>query len=628
MPLTVRRFLLHAALLWLACGVGLSAAPNRAFGQTEAFQYASQYYTAEVSLRQPAFRALVIDGLGQGEFADNPLWIQPEIGKTYTAEHDTDSVAYYRVQAAADDPPSWTIRFAADSIELVSQWSPAGAPDSLLIAFDAYMSPVTLLGLFDDQGRVRLPALIHYPGQGSWRVTASDNPQVALGYFSRRRPHSRVKVSFPAATAEQPLLRYRLEATAVYPEVSASLDGVLLDGYKRSWLNILQLNPHLRCLANNASSDACAFTLYTYSEIARLTPPLADGLSALDLLRATLDRYCDGMPGYGMVGYIDFDHPDLPPLGPYDFLDTYPSLLIAAWNYVRSSGDDAWLRDNYATLLGWSDKLLASDRDGNGLIEYPVSGNSGIWAEQPNLRPANWWDCIGFGHEDAYSNALAYRALRGLVELAGRIGHDADARRFETAAARLHGAYLPTFFNPETGILAGWRSTDGRLHDYWFTFVNGLAVTCGLVPRPEADHIMDRLLAKFRDVGYDRFEFGLPGNLVPVARADYVSRDLRFGAGQRADNADGFQIYENGGASACFAYYTVQALYDLGRHAEADTLLFGMLDGIRQRGFQGPGPKNRTYDWKSWDGSPQGYEGFLVDNYLVLLAVVTRPDRP
>ena len=31
-----------------------------------------------------------------------------------------------------------------------------------------------------------------------------------------------------------------------------------------------------------------------------------------------------------------------------------------------------------------------------------------------------------------------------------------------------------------------------------------------------------------------------------------------------------------------------------------------------------------TYDWKAWDGTPWGYEGFLVDNYYVLLAVLTR----
>ena len=29
-------------------------------------------------------------------------------------------------------------------------------------------------------------------------------------------------------------------------------------------------------------------------------------------------------------------------------------------------------------------------------------------------------------------------------------------------------------------------------------------------------------------------------------------------------------------------------------------------------------------DWKAWDGTCWGYEGFLVDNYYALLAVLDR----
>jgi hypothetical protein len=32
-------------------------------------------------------------------------------------------------------------------------------------------------------------------------------------------------------------------------------------------------------------------------------------------------------------------------------------------------------------------------------------------------------------------------------------------------------------------------------------------------------------------------------------------------------------------------------------------------------------------DWKTWDGVPWGYEGFLVDNYYALLAVLAREKR-
>ena len=89
-----------------------------------------------------------------------------------------------------------------------------------------------------------------------------------------------------------------------------------------------------------------------------------------------------------------------------------------------------------------------------------------------------------------------------------------------------------------------------------------------------------------------------------------------LGAGQKEDGSDGFQIYQNGGASACFAYFTLAALYDLGRRDEADHILFPMLDGLEKGKFQGYGPNGMTNDWKAWDGTPWGYEGLLVDNTM------------
>jgi hypothetical protein len=60
-----------------------------------------------------------------------------------------------------------------------------------------------------------------------------------------------------------------------------------------------------------ASSDAAVatdgheFTTagYEYAIVAAECPQLAPGLTCLDILRDTLDRYCDGMVAYGMVGY-------------------------------------------------------------------------------------------------------------------------------------------------------------------------------------------------------------------------------------------------------------------------------------------------------------------------------------
>jgi hypothetical protein len=84
------------------------------------------------------------------------------------------------------------------------------------------------------------------------------------------------------------------------------------------------------------------------------------------------------MPGYG-----DF---------PEETSDTLPSLLIAAFDYVEGRHDLEWLRANYPALRSMTDRMISRDHDGNGLIEYVATGNSGSWNEgQPKVRPSNWW---------------------------------------------------------------------------------------------------------------------------------------------------------------------------------------------------------------------------------------------
>jgi hypothetical protein len=107
----------------------------------------------------------------------------------------------------------------------------------------------------------------------------------------------------------------------------------------------------------------------------------------------------------------------------------------------------------------------------------------------------------------------------------------------------------------------------------------------------------------------------LPGNLVPVADEDYTARDPRWGYGK-------FQVYENGGATGCYAYYTLHALFSLGMYKEAEAIFLPMLESYKQGGFQGNCQgSGMTKDWKTWEGACWGYEGFLVDNYLTLLAI-------
>ena len=56
--------------------------------------------------------------------------------------------------------------------------------------------------MMNDDGSVRLPALLHLPDQGTFRITSSVGAGLALGYDAFRYPEGQqgadyVKVSFP-----------------------------------------------------------------------------------------------------------------------------------------------------------------------------------------------------------------------------------------------------------------------------------------------------------------------------------------------------------------------------------------------------------------------------------------------
>lgn len=598
----------------LALVISAKSATTPASG---ALRVTTGYIDAKICLDYPGFEALSVDSLGKEHFQLVEIKPPAQPWRPTRAEVHGLRVEYRQPGAASSAPARWAIEIKKNEILLESHWSAADPPEPLVLDADATVSHVTLLGLMETNGSIRLPALMHFADQGTFRISTSTEHAEPLGYATTRKDS---KITFPGATRDHPALTYRLQVVAIHPKIPEIEADTRFDGFRRDWLNIFQLNPQRRELANNAGSDSCGYCYYEYGDIAKQTPPLVKELTALDLVRQTLDRVLAGAIVCGMPGYTrgHEDHPE-------STADTLPSFLIAAEDYVQGSKNFGWLATNYARIKSWADQMLATDRNGDGLIEYIVSGNSGIWPNGfPPVRPSNWWDTIGFGHEDAYANALAYRALLGMEKLAQQSNHAGDQFRYHVAAEKLKAAYFKTFYDLATGVLAGWKSADGQLHDYYFPWVSGIAIHYGLVPPNKANSIMDRLLAKMQEVGYTNFALGLPGNLIPVPPKDYAHHNLRYGGGTNEDGSDGFQIYENGGATACFAYFTLAALYDLGRIQDGDRILFPMLDSFAKGDFQGFGDNGMSKDWKTWNGQCHGYEGFLNDNYYALLAVLDR----
>lgn len=581
----------------------------------------SSFYAISLAPDDSAITSLQIDSLGHGEFRPNVLF--PPLAPP---------------SVASNSRPGWRFEFSQRSFKMESDYRSGTAVAPLTLRFNPEVSHATLLAGVDHM-QASLPAVLYLPEEGALRIQADSAKPVQLGYDAHRKGKGYVEIVFPGATKANPRIVYTFTVTAIYPEIPGIASDPRFDGFRRNYLNIFQMHAEFGVLANNSASDPCAFVQHMYSEVARWAPPLAEHLNAadrgtrlttMDLVRDSLNRYLAGALAYGMPAYKMFDGDPGETGGFKTFsADSYPSMIVAAGDYVETTHDEGWLAESYPGLRQWTEKMLATDTNGDGLIKYYASGNAGSWVMQkngdPELRPANWWDTIGFGYEDAYSNALAYHALEMMAEMATLDKKAADADRYRAAAAKLKAAYIPTFLNPQTGVLAGWKSADGRLHDYWFPWVNGAAVVYGLVPAELGRQIFDKLLAKMKEVGFTNFELGLPGNLIPIRREDSVTLDHRWGGPAREDGKDGFEIYENGGATASYAFYTIAALYELGRVKEGDAIMMPILKAVRTGGFEGRGPNGMTYDWKAWDGTPHGYEGFLSDNFMVLAALMHRP---
>lgn len=605
---TRRKFIQQSALAGITAGI-----PGKLLfflDDKKYFSYESPYMKFKLLKTAPSFSFFSTDSLGNGMFPISPLLKDETISEgQYESYVASNSIAYFSKEEKVRIP-LWKCTAEPKLLTIRTRWTGGNYSSPFAVTFSQKVNHCTVLGLMAGENEMQFPCVLHFPGMGTFRVYCSD-PTITLFYDADRiATDPFVKIALPAANDAHKDITYRFESVAIYPSMDGITKDRRFDGFRRNFINIFQMNPRTRVLANNSSSDACAFTLYLYTEMARRTPELVEGISAMDLVRNTLDRYLGGMKAYGQVGYKNVAggwHSE------YDSCDSAPSLIISACYYILDTNDRVWAKSNYKAIRKWATDMIATDRNKDGIIEYGYSGNSGSW--DGIRRPANWWDTIGFGHDDAYSNALAYRACILIASVSRMLGKYEDVRYFTSFSSKLKSNYFSRFYNPETKVLAGWKSSDGQLHDYYFTFVNSVAICYGLLDDKRAKPIMDRILSKMKESGFTDFRLGLPGNLIPIPKKDYTDTDKRFGY-------DAFQVYENGGATGCYAYYTIHALYKLGMQQEADEILMPMLESYKENSFQGNCTgSNMTKDWKTWKGECWGYEGFLVDNYLALLAV-------
>ncbi|MCC6414455.1 MAG: hypothetical protein IT582_00890 [Opitutaceae bacterium] len=482
------------------------------------------------------------------------------------------------------------------------------------------VTPAQAIGRITQQGQtglMTLPIAVHLPRLGTLQI-ASDSPAVTAR-FDAYRPQDFNALELKLGEQALPNGNHLLTAGRHEAEIAFRLatpavglrddaPAVAARALRRTYFTALTYRPEMATLSNNGASIPCAISMDTWASFYfELGEPLPD-FPAHELLRASLERWLDGGQSYADGHIVQngsvHDAQD-------EYLMTGAAVLRGLADYLEQAASESWFQSRLDRIRARLAAMRARDLDGDGLIESKWrTGVSGTkqWS-------TCWFDVISFGWKDAFTNAILYPALGKLAGVFARHHLAAEAADLNAWAAQLKGNYLPTFFNPATGWLAGWRCKADKLHDHAFLMVNGCAITAGLVPDAQAKDICARLLAEMKAVGLPPAVYGLPGNLWRIPNEDLA--DIMQGYA--------FGYYQNGGRSHAQARHFVMALYRCGFTAEADRLLLEMCAGYADALVFG-GAKSGV-DWRYWDDRPCGYEGLLTDQFGMLEVLFHRYGR-
>lgn len=512
---------------------------------------------------------------------------------------------------------AWTIEESRLSLSIgreVDTAAEAWMSSAWHFATDDRVAASTVLGepvRMGETGLVRPPATWHFPGHGS--LVIESTADVALrSDVVRPLDTNTLEIKLD----EQPLQdgSYHLAAGESSGEVHFEVrtprlvvpvgdaPPVVARALDRHLVTAMTFRADTATFSNNGASMHCAGSLNLLSEVVAAAPDARDGIAPVAFLESSLSRWLLGAPGYGSgrTSRGDFVIED-------EYLMLGADALYGLGRLLPLT-NERWFMDHERRIEGAWQAMRDRDIDGDGLIESRL--RRGVSGE--HQWSTTWADVMSFGWKDAWSNAVLYAALGSCAHGLRRFGRGELAERLLDWAERLRDVYADTFLAAESGWIGGWRSPDGRLHDYCFPLLNGDAVASGILDAAVARDVMSKLWREFEAVGYRDFANGIPMNLHPVAEEDIggVVFGLPIGG------------YLQGGASHHRAYGFIKALYDVGMKKEADIVLEALASTVADDSAFGGVGSGR--DWRLWDGTPSGYEGLLAEGFGFLAMAVDR----
>ncbi len=172
--------------------------------------------------------------------------------------------------------------------------------------------------------------------------------------------------------------------------------------------------------------------------------------------RATLETLLCATSPSGQIPAnvrIDDGAPDYSGVGNICSIDSGLWVIIAVYNYVAKTGDNAFLRRHAESLQRAMNWLSAHDSNNDGLLEIPEAGD--------------WTDLFGRSYNVLYDEVLWYRCnvcYGRILELLGDFGRAADYLRW---SQQIRTRVLETFW-PSTSLVLEDNKRPHRFADRQF----------------------------------------------------------------------------------------------------------------------------------------------------------------
>ncbi len=480
------------------------------------------------------------------------------------------------------------------------------------------------------KNRYELPLIIHFPDFGRIEITSSssdvfcveelqlskDFAGLDLGYKNHSYNHNRIHAihygsAFLTFKSKNPLEKVSLNIKVLdecYPPLPDDNDE-RFNGLKRNWLNNFALNRELFDMGDNIYFHGTGhLAIHMKSDMLQIVDERDEQFKIIRrVYEEQIERSFKKCQAYdGEVSVNFFNKEKVKGFG--SAVDSTPGAIIGLTGIANWNLPFAKKLIPYAIKA--ADYIMSRDIDGDGIFEAPFPGDY-MFQPNENGHPCNWWDNFAFGHKDIYFNYLCHRALRELSALLIKVGKKNEAEKYLNQLEKFDKIFFDTFYNPETELMAGWISKNGKVHDYGFTFAVSMGINEGLIPKEEGRKMLKKLLAIMKKEGYGDLRFGIPGNVIPLAPADTIDWPCMSDWGQ----------YENGGLNGMNGFHFLTAMYNVGLKKQADDILFAILNTYeKDMTHSGLMPGYcRSVDWRTKNGVACGYN-YLADNYNFLLS--------